>query len=494
MEYKLKNKVQYLRKITFNQFNNIIDSDNHCEIEMIDSILSVLSSFNETFPRVSDILQDEYEMGYYDFEEIYNKKDIIFNLALSLKKEIIEKLEYNEKFLNSHEDIKYSFDDNDDISLLRILYSQTKILLSNCDILGNLLSKHGNLKFYHFTPLLKELNNLYSTYSDIYADYEEFTNDFNDDESSYIDDNLDELNNLDDDTTEEDFYDKWKDICTFNYDIALIDDIYCCLFDNINDEQRLLIGIMVSDFYEYHKCNEKMYTKPDNLDIIDSISYIENHTYEEIIQYFLRQPTWSGFIIDTYIYYNTNFTSEEKLANRNSIKSIGKLNILKNNNKFMNDTLKDETLYNTFITSINELIRSLNYSVFYKIDSIDNSHKDELFFRYFTSDFIPNGIDDDIPEDLKDIDIKILKRLQLRFIISDFFARKLSDNNSDIEVLLKFSKPDGLYNAIVTDEYRLKHILKKFGDDLQKDDEVNLNEEQRQKIIKFNALSALDIF
>ena len=62
--------------------------------------------------------------------------------------------------------------------------------------------------------------------------------------------------------------------------------------------------------------------------------------------------------------------------------------------------------------------------------------------------------------------IKDLKKLQLRFIISDFFARKLSENNHNIEMLLKFGKPDGIYNTIISDRKTLKYILEDFSKNL----------------------------
>ena len=88
--------------------------------------------------------------------------------------------------------------------------------------------------------------------------------------------------------------------------------------------------------------------------------------------------------------------------------------------------------------------------------------------------------------------IKDLKKLQLRFIISDFFARKLSENNHNIEMLLKFGKPDGIYNTIISDRKTLKYILEDFSKNLDNNEKIELNEKQQQKIIKFNALAAFD--
>lgn len=487
MDYKLRKKVHSLRKVIFKYYIDLINENKRNEFEIIESMLGILLNINILFPNVSDILHEIDETSYYEFEKLFEEKDDIYKLTFNLKKEIIEKFGYSEEFLNSHKNQNYKNQYNKDIDLIKILHFNIRNLLLDCDILKYILSKYKDLRFENIEPLLKKLNNIYIEYEEIYANYLE-----PDIEDEYDDDSEDEYDDELEEDLEEDFDDKWKGICTFNYDLSFIDDIYCYIFDEINDEQRILIGIMISDFYEYHKCNEEMYTRPDNDDILDTLDFIEETEPDEIIKYFLGQPTWQDFILDTYIYYNTNFTDRQKLSNRIHIKNIGKLHILKNNNKFIDDTLKDESLNNKFIISYGELIRLLNESIFYSIDSIDNSQTDELLLKYFTSDFFPYVAINHIPKELKEMSIKDLKKLQLRFIISDFFARKLSENNHNIEMLLKFGKPDGIYNTIISDRKTLKHILEDFSKNLDNNEKIELNEKQQQKIIKFNALAAFD--
>lgn len=491
MEYKLKRKVQNLRKLIFNEFYELKDSEEKSEIETIDSIISILMSFDISFPKLSDELYEVDEMSYYDFEEIIEKKGIILQQALDLKNEMIEKLfDNDERFRDTHKDIVIDISDELNTNFIVKVNSQINIVFSYTNILKELLSKYQDKKFLKLKPFVKSIQFIYDKFDDIYSYYEE--NKYLSDEDDDTNESTYEYDSEIEEETIELINDYWENTGDFNYDVSLIDDIYLSVFGEINESQRLLIGIMLSDFYEYHKCNENMYTTDNDKDKLNILKYLEENSLENAIQYFLEQPTWAEYIMDSYIYYNLNFTSEEKLDNRINIKNMNKLDILKKYNKFINDTLIDETLYNTFITTIGDTIRSSNFSLLFEINSNTDLNLSDLLLKYFTSNFTPENMENVIPEELKGIDIKILKYLQLKFIISDFIAKELSKKNKYVDKLLE-SDGDKLYKSIVSNKECLKLFLKRFVEGIQDDDEINLDEEQKKKIKKINKYTAFDI-
>lgn len=285
-----------------------------------------------------------------------------------------------------------------------------------------------------------------------------------------------------------------------NYDYSLIENIYNILFEEILDQQRVLIGVIVSDFYEYHKLNCDMYTKEDNEDILKTLNIIENSSYDDMICLFNQDYKLAFFMIDSFLYYNLNYTPKERLINRNVLKVKGMFDVLKTHNKFINDSLNDETIYNTFITTLPDLIRkatdsiSLQFQIF-----IEYEDTCELLFKYFTTDYIPDDIFGIIPPELSNINIKQLKKLQLDFILSDFLTRELNRNKNNIYKVLEYT-PKQIRNIFINNSNTLKSILKDYIENGDIDDindinenKINICKDDMQKIYKVNGLTRLDI-
>lgn len=515
MDFELEKNVLHLRKLALERIidiKNETNNDERSEIVVIDEIISTLTYFDELFTKAEEEIQGINEMAYYDFLEAINKKDEMLRLALNLKSEIIkERFDNDSRFANSHEQIIKELEGIDEKEEEYALKLKQKIacLLSNIHLLKDRFNEDEKNKLSSLNPLIVLIQKLNLNYSEIYDDiYEtedcnyDYYDDENNDNNTYGTTEYDpESYNLDDDEIEDDIFEINS---AFNYDEISIEDIYDNLFGEIFDEQRVLIGIMISDFYEYHKCNEEMYSKDYNEDILLILDIIEQESYDDIINFFLQQYEFALFIIDSYVYYNLNFKREEKLINRQKIKEIGKLDILKKHNKFINDTLTDTTLDNIFITPIGDLIRRFTSSLYINLLINSNSEKScvELLYEYFTTDYVPNDISILIPQGLKDddnntaIDIKLLKKLQLDFMLSDFLIRGINQNDNNVISLLSYSAKH-LHDMFISNRNMLKFLINDYIEISDNEDEIkeeeNLSDNDKQKIYKINKLTILDI-
>ena len=484
MDYKKKKKLLSLKNDILNNFYNSKLFNEHLEIETIDYIIATIYSFNIVFPGVSEYLKEEDERKYHKFNYIDKQRKKLLTAALELKKEIARTTCNNEYFLrNSHRLKKYEivYGNEDDIKFIKnkfenILYLIKRLmkLLENYDIKG----------LEPFYMLIKRISNCYNV---IYYSYHK-----RDKKTIKQDDNINKLIEEVIEYEPEENYWIINIELKFEDDIDIIDDIYIDIFgdEENKNESESLIGIIVSDFYEYYKSDKNLYIDDEYSDILDLLEYIEENSLETITNQFKNDPLWAYFILDSYIYYNMYYPPYKKLENRQKIKNMDKLDVLKKLNIFINDTLVDETLNNINILTLSDIIRISNGNLFDELDKIDDIPTEDLLLKYFTSNFTPD-MDNIIPIEIKDININTLKHLQLRFIISDIFSRELCNGNKTTNELLD-KKPDELYNLIISNPVLLKKYLKQYIYEIDNYKSLELSKTQKEKIIRFNKLAALD--
>lgn len=508
MDFKLKMNVLNLKRLALKEVIKAKNEDNDSIIKYIDEIIGTLAYFEELFGKVEEEIKELDEMIYYEFSKIIDKREDLLHLALTLKIDILKDVyDNNERFKYTHKDvIKELMDIENDVQECTLeLKQKISILSSNVHDLKDLLKKEDIKEYKSLDELIFSIQKLYEDYKTIYDDiYEVQHCDYD-----YNDEDEDENGNYGVTEYDPDTYDvslnefdtnSFEINSPLNYDYSLIDYIYDILFDEIFDEQRILIGVIAADFYEYHKLNCDMYTKEDNGDILEVIDIIENSSYDDMVCLFNQDYKLAFFMIDSFLYYNLNYTPEERLANRKVLKDKGKLNVLKTHNKFIDDTLNDETIYNTFITTLPDLIRESTDSIILQFQIfIEYEDTCELLFKYFTTDFIPDDIFGIIPKQLSSINIKELKKLQLNFILSDYLTKELNRNNNNIYKVLECS-PKQIRDIFVNNRNTLKSILKDYiknGDidniNAINKNKINICKDDRQKIYKINALTRLDI-
>lgn len=499
MNYSLQKEVLNLRKNLFDSFFKMQKDDEEFlkedKLVSIDSIIAILSTYDLTIDKVEEEIKEKDEMTYYELEELTKIKNKSIKLAYKVKKEIINKF-YDSKHENSEQDIAIDLDDEEYFDMKYTVHLRGKIatISKECNNLVNILKNEGYTS-ESLEQLSLSIEELYNKMEDIYGDIEiayKYGNQFLEDD--FIDDEEYSDEDFSDDYEEniDDFNDEWKNTSVFNYDIQTIDLIYIELFGEIQEQQKVLIGLMLSDYYEYHKVDKLFEFKEEkNKDVIDTLNFIETSTIEENIQRFVEEPIWADYIIDSYIYYNVNNTPNDKLMNRMAISEIKELDTLKKYNPYINDSLKDETLYNMFITPISNLIRTTTYNLSIDLEVMSRESIDLLLVKYFTTPFLPYS-DDYIPEQLKKTKIKDLKKLQLKFIISDFLKRNMRENDEYINHLLTLDE-ETLYEFVKNNKLLLHGIIKEYINEMTNEKDLNLSNSERQKIYKINKLTLLDV-
>ena len=498
MKYDLKKKVLDLRKNLFEEFFEMQQEDEEMltddKMVSIDSIIALLSTYNYSIDKVEDEIKERDEMSYYELEDLTDTNEKALTIARKLKKEILKNFFELKKGTNVS-DIAIDLDDEKEYDLKYTSRLRGKIitLTTECSNLKKLLEKE-NFKSETLTDLSLKIEEMYRIIDDIYNNVNMYDEIYNDEY---------EYGNINDEI-EDDYYDEytddeileldeeWKNTSMFNYDISSIDSIYVSIFGEINDPERLLICLMIADFYEYHKVNKLFeFKEEENPDVIETIDFIENSSKDDNIQRFLCEPIWAEYIIDSYIYYNVNSTPSDKLVNRMAISELNKLDVLKTYNPYINETLKDETLYNLFITPINNLIRTATYNLTIELEVNEKESTEKLLTKYFITDFLPNN-DDYIPEQLKKAKIKDLKKLQLKFIISDFIKRNMHENDEFIKKILSMDE-NTIYKYITNNKQILNGILKEYLNTMTNEEEIELNKQDKQKILSINKLTILDV-
>lgn len=492
MDYKSRKKVHDLRMDILNFFFNSKHYCEHLEIEAIDYIISTLYSFDITFANVREYLKNNDVINYSKFNYIYKQKDVLLSQVLDLKKEIVKKTCNNEYYIrNSHKLREYvvHYDDMNDIEIVKFGF---EMIICYLERLEKLLEKYNIPKLKNFSIFVR---NISDCYNDVCSSYCKNNKSRHEEEKDDDEDELEDEDYFEISSDEVKQNDTWVINRKFNYDDNkdIIDDAYINIFrdEEYKPQYEALIGVIISDFYEYYKSNEYLYIDDEDDDITELLCYIEENDTKTISEQFIDDPSWGEFILDSYIYYNINYSPIRKLKNRQKIRDMGMLGILKKHNKFIDDTLIDETLYNVDVLTLSEIIRVMNGCLYDEFDNMDNISNEELLFKYFTTNYIPKDMKDIIPVEIEDININLLKRLQLRFIISDIFSRELYKGNKNIDDLLD-KNPDDLYNSIISNPDLLRMYIKDFVDEIDNYKNLDLSNEQKEKIMKFNKLSALD--
>lgn len=489
MDVVLGKKVNDLRRKILECFdyshnqNKSNNEDLGQEIEVIDSIISSLSSLDIMADAAEAELDDDTDTQYQLIDSMSNKQEAL-DLALKLKKEIVEKLYSDRKdLLKTHEDIAVDVTLEEDDDVFESMISVLNYVDSKINSLKNLLYMNVDVTFENLKKFVDSFEKFYDGFYDVY--------------NSSIHDNsleseISDIIEISDEDIEE--YSNMEEVeehaDEFNYDTAMLDDIYVTIFGEIKNEQRFLIGIMASDYYEYHKLHQDMYSEECDEQKLKTLHFLEESNFEDLVNKFLQEPLFAFMLMDTYVYYNLSFTSDEKLRNREKINSISKLDILKKYNLFIQNDLKDQSLYNVFPTSINDYVRISTENLVCDIMFKDDNNFSDILLKYFFDDFTPENMDEIIPKEISEIDINFLKTLQLNFIISDCISDKLYNGNSELR--RKLDENPNIISIIMRDKNLLKIFFQYYKKNLDML-EHDLNSEDKKRIKKLNKFTIFDV-
>lgn len=491
MDAVLSKKVNDLRRNILECFDYTYKQDKQernssedlgLEVEIMDSIISSLSSLDILADTAEAELEDDTDTQYQLIDSMSQKQEAL-DFALKLKEEIVEKLYSDRKdLLKTHEDIAVDVTLEDD-DVFESIISVLNYVDSKVNSLKNLLYVNEDLTFENLKKFVDSFEKFYDGFYDIYN-------------SSIHDDNLEsEINDIieisDEDIEEYDHMEEVEEHADeFNYDTAMLDDIYITTFSEIKNEQRILIGIMASDYYEYHKLYQDMYSEECDEQKLKTLHFLEESNFEDLVNMFLQEPLFAFMLIDTYVYYNLSFSSDEKLRNREKINSISKLDILKKYNLFIQNDLKDQSLYNIFPTSISDYVRISTENLVCDIMFKDDNNFSDILLKYFFDDFTPENMNEIIPKEISEIDINFLKTLQLNFIISDCISDKLYNGNSELRK--KLDENPNIIPIIMKDKSLLKIFFQYYEKNLDML-EHDLNSEDKKRIKKLNRFTIFDV-
>lgn len=174
MDVVLGKKVNDLRRKILECFdysrnqNKSNNEDLGQEIEVMDSIISSLSSLDIMADAAEAELDDDTDTQYQLIDSMSNKQETL-DLALKLKKEIVEKLYSDRKdLLKTHEDIAVDVTLEEDDDVFESMISVLNYVDSKINSLKNLLYMNVDVTFENFKKFVDSFEKFYDGFYDVY--------------------------------------------------------------------------------------------------------------------------------------------------------------------------------------------------------------------------------------------------------------------------------------------------------------------------------------